>query len=53
LNKNTCPGDKSAMTPGGLRLGAPALTSRGFIEKDFEQVCIFVPCNNKTIISSN
>ena len=21
VNKNTCPGDKSAMTPGGLRLG--------------------------------
>lgn len=40
LNKNTCPGDKSAMTPGGLRLGAPALTSRGFVEKDFEQVCV-------------
>lgn len=41
LNKNTCPGDKSAMTPGGLRLGAPALTSRGFLEKDFEQVVEF------------
>nr|CAH0098266.1 unnamed protein product [Daphnia galeata] len=41
LNKNTCPGDKSAMTPGGLRLGAPALTSRGFIEKDFEQMVEF------------
>lgn len=39
MNKNTCPGDKSAMTPGGLRLGAPALTSRGFVEKDFQQVC--------------
>jgi len=38
LNKNTCPGDKSAMTPGGLRIGAPALTSRGFVEKDFEQM---------------
>jgi len=21
VNKNTCPGDKSALTPGGLRLG--------------------------------
>jgi len=38
LNKNTCPGDKSAMTPGGLRIGAPALTSRGFVEKDFERM---------------
>ena len=40
VNKNTCPGDKSAMTPGGLRLGAPALSSRGFVEKDFQQVRI-------------
>ncbi|TNN66396.1 Serine hydroxymethyltransferase, mitochondrial [Liparis tanakae] len=37
-NKNTCPGDKSALTPGGLRLGAPALTSRQFKEADFVQV---------------
>ncbi|XP_071452212.1 serine hydroxymethyltransferase, mitochondrial-like isoform X2 [Hetaerina americana] len=41
LNKNTCPGDKSAFNPGGLRLGAPALTSRNFKEKDFEQVVEF------------
>ncbi|XP_005098438.1 serine hydroxymethyltransferase, mitochondrial [Aplysia californica] len=38
VNKNTCAGDKSAMIPGGLRLGAPALTTRGFKESDFEQV---------------
>ncbi|ETE71785.1 Serine hydroxymethyltransferase, mitochondrial [Ophiophagus hannah] len=37
-NKNTCPGDKSALTPGGLRLGAPALTSRRFQEADFQKV---------------
>nr|XP_005986325.1 PREDICTED: serine hydroxymethyltransferase, mitochondrial isoform X2 [Latimeria chalumnae] len=41
-NKNTCPGDKSALTPGGLRLGAPALTSRQFREADFEQVVDFI-----------
>uniref|UniRef100_A0AAR2LWB8 Serine hydroxymethyltransferase n=1 Tax=Pygocentrus nattereri TaxID=42514 RepID=A0AAR2LWB8_PYGNA len=41
-NKNTCPGDKSALTPGGLRLGAPALTSRQFKEADFEQVVEFL-----------
>ena len=29
LNKNTIPGDKSALSPGGVRMGAPALTSRG------------------------
>lgn len=41
-NKNTCPGDVSALRPGGIRLGTPALTSRGFTEKDFEQVAIFI-----------
>uniref|UniRef100_A0A671XVC2 Serine hydroxymethyltransferase n=1 Tax=Sparus aurata TaxID=8175 RepID=A0A671XVC2_SPAAU len=41
-NKNTCPGDKSALTPGGLRLGAPALTSRQFKEADFVQVVEFM-----------
>jgi glycine hydroxymethyltransferase len=41
-NKNTVPGDKSALVPGGLRMGAPALTSRGFTEKDFRQVARFV-----------
>lgn len=41
-NKNTVPGDVSAMVPGGLRMGSPALTSRGFIEQDFEQVAEFV-----------
>ena len=41
VNKNTVPGDVSAMTPGGIRMGAPALTSRGFDEKDFEQVAEF------------
>lgn len=37
-NKNTVPGDKSAMKPSGLRLGAPALTSRNFKEADFVKV---------------
>eukprot|EP00889_Picochlorum_renovo_P005258 jgi/Picre1/32288/NNA_007634.t1 len=41
-NKNTVPGDVSAMVPGGLRMGSPALTSRGFVEADFEQVAEFV-----------
>ncbi|CAE7551059.1 unnamed protein product [Symbiodinium microadriaticum] len=40
-NKNTVPGDVSAMMPGGIRMGAPALTSRGFTEEDFEQVADF------------
>jgi len=37
-NQNTCPGDKSALIPGGLRLGTPALTSRNFMEEDFRDV---------------
>ncbi|KAH0680272.1 hypothetical protein KY290_023582 [Solanum tuberosum] len=40
-NKNTVPGDVSAMVPGGIRMGTPALTSRGFIEEDFVKVAEF------------
>jgi len=42
INKNTVPGDKSALSPGGIRLGAPALTSRGFDAADFEKVAAFI-----------
>lgn len=40
-NKNTIPGDTSALTPGGIRMGTPALTSRGFEEDDFAKVAAF------------
>lgn len=36
------PGDKSAFRPGGIRIGTPALTTRNFVEKDFEQVGSFI-----------
>jgi len=42
LNKNTVPGDKSAINPSGLRVGSPAMTSRGATEKDFEQIGRFI-----------
>ncbi|KYQ92534.1 serine hydroxymethyltransferase [Tieghemostelium lacteum] len=38
VNKNAVYGDTNAIAPGGIRLGAPALTSRGLVEKDFIQV---------------
>merc|ERR1711935_639743 len=40
-NKNTIPGDKSALNPGGIRMGTPALTSRGLREEDFATVAEF------------
>jgi glycine hydroxymethyltransferase len=42
LNKNTIPGDKSAMNPNGLRVGTPAMTSRGLVEADFARVGDFI-----------
>lgn len=41
-NKNSIPGDKSALTPCGIRIGTPAMTSRGFGEKDFERVANYI-----------
>ncbi|KAJ1461198.1 serine hydroxymethyltransferase [Pelagophyceae sp. CCMP2097] len=35
LNKNAVPGDVSALSPGGVRIGAPAMTTRGLKESDF------------------
>jgi len=42
VNKNTIKGDKNAMSPYGIRLGTPALTTRGFKENDFEKVAEFL-----------
>lgn len=42
LNKNSVPGDKSAFSPGGVRIGTPALTTRGFTEEDFKIVAHFL-----------
>jgi len=42
LNKNTVPGDKSAMNPGGIRVGSPAMTTRGCLVDDFQQIAAFI-----------
>ncbi|KAG8040567.1 hypothetical protein G9C98_002563 [Cotesia typhae] len=41
-NKNTVPGDKSALNPSGIRLGTPALTTRGLKEENFDAVAEFI-----------
>lgn len=41
-NKNSIVGDKSAIQPGGIRLGTPALTTRGMVEADMEVVGAFL-----------
>lgn len=41
-NKNTVPGDKSALNPSGIRLGTPALTTRGLNEKNMDDVVEFI-----------
>lgn len=38
MNKNAVHGDVSALSPSGVRLGTPALTSRSFKESDFVKV---------------
>eukprot|EP01125_Pyxidicula_operculata_P000359 TRINITY_DN10406_c0_g1_i1.p1 TRINITY_DN10406_c0_g1~~TRINITY_DN10406_c0_g1_i1.p1 ORF type:complete len:462 (-),score=133.54 TRINITY_DN10406_c0_g1_i1:113-1477(-) len=42
INKNMVIGDTSALAPSGVRLGTPALTSRGLKEADFEVVAGFI-----------
>jgi glycine hydroxymethyltransferase len=42
VNKNSMRGDLSAVAPGGVRLGSPALTTRGLKETDFAQIAEFL-----------
>jgi glycine hydroxymethyltransferase len=42
VNKNAVHGDKSALTPGGVRIGTPAMTTRGCTESDFVTIAGFL-----------
>ena len=42
LNKNAVLGDRSALSPGGVRVGACALTTRGLKDADFRTVADFL-----------
>ncbi|KAL5542797.1 hypothetical protein UlMin_010507 [Ulmus minor] len=42
LNKNAVFGDSSVLAPGGVRIGTPAMNSRGLVGKDFEQIGEFL-----------
>lgn len=42
LNKNAVAGDTSALSPGGIRIGASAMTSRGLTEKDFVEIALYI-----------
>lgn len=37
-NKNSTPGDVSALSPSGIRVGTPAMTTRGFGQSEFKRV---------------
>lgn len=41
-NKNSIPGDKSALTPCGIRIGAPAMSTRGMGENDFKRIAGYI-----------
>lgn len=42
LNKIAIFGDNGTITPGGVRIGTPAMTSRGCVEGDFETIADFL-----------
>merc|ERR1712222_118728 len=42
LNRNAVHGDASALSPGGVRIGTPAMTTRGCGAEDFTKIAEFL-----------
>merc|ERR1719480_415548 len=42
LNRNAVHGDASALSPGGVRIGTPAMTTRGCSADDFKKIALFL-----------
>merc|ERR1712022_19118 len=42
VNRNAVHGDVSALSPGGVRIGTPAMTTRGCNEEDFRTIAGFL-----------
>merc|ERR1712113_191960 len=42
LNRNAVHGDASALSPGGVRIGSPAMTTRGCATEDFKKIASFL-----------
>jgi glycine hydroxymethyltransferase len=42
VNKNTVPGDTKPLVPSGLRIGAPAMTTRGVNETHCKEIAEFI-----------
>merc|ERR1712194_768025 len=42
LNRNAVHGDASALSPGGVRIGSPAMTTRGCNPDQFKQIALFL-----------
>merc|ERR1711878_148669 len=42
LNRNAVHGDASALSPGGVRIGSPSMTTRGCTSEDFKKIAVFL-----------
>lgn len=53
VNRNTIPGDKSALDPSGIRMGTPWVTQRGLKEKEMVQLADIISDLLKAITPFN